>query len=574
MHKLEARMNKRDIRFSGPKVPRHQMILYPQSLDQVITQNAPVRRLAALLDEIDWSTWEQAYTGWGQPPIHPRYMAGAILFGLLHKVLSTRELEEAARKDVDFIWLFEGHAPDHSTFAEFRKRHGDAIAELHKHIAKMLVMKREKALLHLIINGTRLRADSDRQGARTAKAIEFVIGELQRRMDELRRNDTQETAHQTAHFDNMEPPQDEEDKLAWLDQNIAKLEKKKAKYQKALDKAHERDARAQKHNGKKAKPARVPVTDPDARVAPNKEGGFAPNYTPIATVESQTGAIVHAGVLDGSDEANAVLPAIKAGEALTEKKADAVLADGNFAAGEVLEALDVDGIEAYMPTRSASPPDNPAVRSDPTTPVAEQDRRRLPRYGKQYARTAFVYDVKTDVYYCPMGHALTPYKHGKNNEVRCTYYQRKACIGCPLAPDCIKGKSKLRSIARDQYELHREATNQRMATEEGKAIYRTRAPGIESVFGIIKSCLGIRRFSRRGLSNVRCDWTWICTAYNLKKILTLKVGTPDREPRAKKSGNRRPEQRLYASNRNVVSNFWPKGIQYRILDAPKKLKCA
>ena len=220
-------MNKRDIRFASPKVPRHQMILYPQSLDQIIAADAPVRRLAALLNEIDWSIWEQAYTGWGQPPIHPRYMAGAILFGLLHKVLSTRELEEAACKHVDFIWLLEGHAPDHSTFAKFRERHGDAIEQLHKHIAKMLVMKREKALLHLIIDGTRLRADSDRQGARTAKTIEFIIGELQRRMDELKRNDTQETVRQTAYFDDMEPPEDEEDKLAWLDQNIAKLEKKR-----------------------------------------------------------------------------------------------------------------------------------------------------------------------------------------------------------------------------------------------------------------------------------------------------------------------------------------------------------
>ncbi len=260
-------MNKRDIRFAVAKVPRHQMVLYPQSLDQVILADAPVRRLAALLDEIDWGTWEQAYTGWGQPPIHPRYMAGAILLGLLRKVLSTRELEEAACKHVDFIWLFEGHTPDHSTFAKFRKRHGDAIEELHKHIAKMLVMKREKALLHLIIDGTRLRADSDRQGARTAKTIEFIIGELERRMDELKRNDEPEIARQTEYFDGMEPPQDEEDKVAWLDRNIATLEKKRTKYQKALEKAHQRDARAQQHNAKKAKPVRVPVTDPDAQVA-------------------------------------------------------------------------------------------------------------------------------------------------------------------------------------------------------------------------------------------------------------------------------------------------------------------
>lgn len=566
-------MNKRDIRFAIPKAPRDQMVLYPQSLDQVIAADAPVRRLAALLDKIDWRTWEQAYTGCGQPPIHPRYMAGAILFGLLRKVLSTRELEEAACKHVDFIWLFEGHTPDHSTFAKFRKRHGAAIEELHKRIAKMLVMKREKALLHLIIDGTRLRADSERQGARTAKAIEYIIGELDRRMAQLKHNDEQETARQADYVDAMEPPEDEEDKLAWLEQNIAKLEKKRAKYQKALEKAHERDARAQKHNGKKAKPVRVPVTDPDAQIAPNKEGGFAPNYTPVATVEAQTGAIIHADVLDGSDEASAVLRAVEAGEALTGQKTGAVLADGNFAAGEVLAALDAEGIDAYMPTRSASPPDNPAVRPDPSTPVPEQDRKRLPKQGKQFARTAFIYDPKANAYHCPMGHALTVYKHGKGKGgAHCTYYRSKACIGCPLTQDCIQGKSKLRSITRDEYETLRETINHRMATEAGKALYKTRAPGIESVFGIIKSCLGIRRFSRRGLSKVRTDWTWICAAYNLKKLLSHEVGSLQGEPKGGHRTARRSLKQPLASLRHIVAVFLAKGIHHRIVCAPKKQK--
>lgn len=564
-------MNKRDMRFASPKAPRHQLVLYPQSLDQIIPQNAPIRRLAALLEKIDWSAWEQTYAGCGQPPIHPRYMAGAILFGLMRKVQSTRELEEAARKHVDFMWLLEGHAPDHSTFAEFRKRHDGAIKELHKQIAKMLVMKREKTLLHLIIDGTRLRADSARQGARTAQTIERIIAELERRMAELKRNDAQGTASQTAYLDGLEPPEDEKDKLAWLDQRIAKLEEKRAKYEKALGVARERDARAQKHNGKKAKAARVPVTDPDAQITPNKEGGFAPNYTPVATVEQETGAIVHADVLEGSDEASAVLPAVEAGEALTGQKADAVLADGNFSTGEVLDALDTDGIDAYMPTRSDSPPDNPANRPDPTTPVPEQDRKRLPKTGKQFARTAFVYDPQADVYHCPMGQTLTLDRHGKGKTgARLTYYKCQACANCPLAKDCIKGKTTFRSITRDEYEPLREAAAQRMATAEGKAIYKTRAPGIEGVFGTIKSALGVRRFLRRGLDNVRCDWTWICTAYNLKKLLAHAAGVPGRGPDGPYRSATKPRRWLRAQISRVVPSFFLKIIQHRIFFAPKK----
>jgi len=566
-------MGIQNIRFAATKAPREQLVLFPQCLDELVAADAPVRALDALLDEIDWDPWELQYEGCGQPPIHPRYLAGAILYGLMHKVRSTRDLEQAACKHLDFIWLLEGFIPDHSTFAKFRLRHADAIKDLHKQIAKALVMKRHKALLLLIIDGTRLRADSDRHGARTAKTIEAIIRELERRMEELKQNDEQ-AALQTDYFDGMAPEEDEQEKLARIDKQIAQLQEQQAKYQKALGIARERDARAQKHNGKKAKPVRVPVSDPESQVAPNKEGGYAPNYTPVATVESQTGAIVHADVLSASDEAGAVLPAVRAAEALTDQKPDAVLADNNFASGEVLDALDADGIEAYMPTRSASPPDNPALRPDPSAPVAEQDYKRLPKHGRQFARTAFVYDPQADVYHCPMGHALTPYKQGKNkDEVRCTYYQCRACPGCPLAADCIKGKGPLRSITRDEHEPLREAAAQRMATPEGKAIYKIRAPGIEGVFGVIKSCLGIRRFSLRGLSNVRTEWAWICTAYNLKKLLALKARSALGGPKTGIRHGIRSQQQRYAGIMRVSGALFLHTIRHRVLRALQALRC-
>jgi hypothetical protein len=380
------------------------------------------------------------------------------------------------------------------------------------------------------VDGTRVRADTDRLGARTAETIEAIMRELDRRMAEMERND-EEASGQTGWLAGMEPPSDEEDKVACIDGEIARLKKLREKYEKALDTARRRDARAREHKGSKAKPVRVPVTDPDAQVMPNKDGGYAPNYTPVAAVEPETGAIVYADVVEGSDEAGAVLPAAEAAQDLTGQKPATVLADSNFAAGEVLAALDGDEIETYMPTRSASPPDNPAQRPDPRTPVAQEDIARLPRHGKIFARTAFVYDPEADVYYCPMGHALIRYKRGKNpGGVQCSYYRSHACPSCPLAPDCMKGKGSFRSITRDEYEVFREATDQRMATPEGQALYKTRAPGIEVVFGIIKSVFGIRHFSRRGLGKVRTDWAWICTAYNLKKLLALDAQAAQQAP--------------------------------------------
>ena len=242
-------------------------------------------------------------------------------------------------------------------------------------------------------------------------------------------------------------------------------------------------------------------------------------------------------MLAGSDEASAVGPAVEAVEALTGGKPCTIAADGNFATGEVLEALDAQEIAAYMPTRSASGPDNPAQRPEPALPVAEEAVERLPKQGGQFARTAFVYDEQTDSYRCPMGHEMTASKEGVNKDgVEYTTYQSDACPGCPLAKQCIKGKATHRTITRDEHEPLREAAAERMKTEEGRTIYKKRAPGIEGVFGVIKSCMGIRRFTRRGLDKVRCDWSWICAAYNLKKLLARKANEASGAPQRGHSG--------------------------------------
>jgi transposase len=527
-------MEPREMRFAPPRAPREQLILYARTLDEVVPGDDPVRTLAALLEEVDWRPWEDAYVGCGQPPIHPRYLAGAILLGLLNKLGSTRELERAACKHLDFMWLLEGFEPDHSTFAAFRKRHARNIEDLNRFVARRLVAMREKekGLLQLVIDGTRLRADSDRHGGRTAEFIEAVLNELNRRLEELAPEPEAPPAQIDA-FADPEPLAPPEPK----DPAGARLQAKQRKYEKALAVAHERNARAQQHDGPKAKPVRVPITDPECQITPNKEGGFAPNYTPVAAVEPQTGAIVYSDVLTGSEESAAVLPAVAAAQALMGQTPQAVVADTNFAAAEVLEGLDREAIDAYMPTRSMSPPDNPAQRPDPTVPVAEPDRGRLPKQADKLARTAFVYNDADDVYYCPMGHTLPLHRKGLNSRgILCSYYQCEHCPDCPLAPQCLKGKTRYRTLTRDPYEPLREAAARRMATQAGQEIYRGRSPAIETVFALLKGGMGIRRFHLRGLTNVKTEWHWICTAYNLKKLLhrltapTTKEGGHPKQP--------------------------------------------
>jgi hypothetical protein len=68
-----------------------------------------------------------------------------------------------------------------------------------------------------------------------------------------------------------------------------------------------------------------------------------------------------------------------------------------------------------------------------------------------------------------------------------------------------------------------------MATDEGVALYRKRAPVVEGAFAYLKHIMGIPRFLLRGLDKVRTEWTWICTAYNLKRLLAPLYALAKRE---------------------------------------------
>ena len=62
----------------------------------------------------------------------------------------------------------------------------------------------------------------------------------------------------------------------------------------------------------------------------------------------------------------------------------------------------------------------------------------------------------------------------------------------------------------------------KLKTEEGRKIYRRRACTVEPAFGIIKHVLGFRQFLLRGLTKISGEWKLICTAYNLKRLHTLR----------------------------------------------------
>ena len=65
----------------------------------------------------------------------------------------------------------------------------------------------------------------------------------------------------------------------------------------------------------------------------------------------------------------------------------------------------------------------------------------------------------------------------------------------------------------------------KLKTQAGRALYALRKQTVEPVFGIIKSVLGFRQCSLRGLDQVRGEWSPVCTAWNLKRMAVLRSKT-------------------------------------------------
>ena len=92
--------------WAKPGLDRLQVLLFYPTLDESISQDHPVRALEEILRGLDWSAWVQQYNGHvGQPLIPPWVMAGVILYGLMRRIRSSRQLEYACGNNFDFMWL-------------------------------------------------------------------------------------------------------------------------------------------------------------------------------------------------------------------------------------------------------------------------------------------------------------------------------------------------------------------------------------------------------------------------------------------------------------------------------------
>jgi transposase len=503
-------------------VKREQTVLFAPTLDASVGEEHPVRLFDELLASCDWSDWERAYHGGrGQPPIHPRVLAGAILYGLSRGIRSSRKLEYATSHNIDFIWLVEGRTIDHSTFCTFRKRFRRELKSLFRDIAQLAMRMGLIRLGEVGLDGTRAKANNSRRATLTAATLKERLASLAGQIEQMFQEAEEADRKDQQLFDTSESSRK-------LPPELADAKKRQQQLKKALEAVEAADESRRRKKGIDAQenPAQAPTTDPDCKVLPNKEGGYAPNYTPMAATDGHRGFIVQTDVLTDSSEHATTVPTVEQIEKDFGERPSKLLADGAHATGQNIVALEEQGVDFYSPVQTDQPQDgNPAKREDFTQAVPESEWSKLPRNPrtKNLDRSAFVYVPEKDEYYCPMGQSLpyekTKYPDRLGGRVKSRVYRCHDHQGCPLAKDCLAKTAKHgRTVSRDEYQEDRERLAAKMSSDEAQGVYRRRLHIAETPFAVIKHIMNLRQFLLRGLENVKTEWLWACTAFNLKKL--------------------------------------------------------
>ena len=534
--------------WAEPPMARDQLVLFPSSLDEVIPEEHLVRDLDAILRSLDWSALEAKYHGTlGARPVHPRVLTSLILYGHLTRVRSSRQLEAALWCRNDFRWLAQGEQLDHSTLSNFRKEFADLLLGINTQFGLLAFQMGVTSLTQFGFDGTRLRASN----ARSKKVLVAELDELEQKLQQT----FAEWEKQVAEADALDEEQLGGASLLGDSQKLTKQQQlaKKTKQTKNRLQAV-RDAQAEIARVKAANepvPERIPLTDPESRISPNKEGGFAPNYTPLAAVDLESGLILDGDVIQNTDEEQHLVASLEAIESrfaaagLTQH-VESLAADRKFVTGPNLETLAERQTTFYGPI--AAQPEF-VKRADGRTPIPAEQWPLLPivvvRKAKQgqpaqvqLAKEAFLYDAAENCYWCPQGQPLSHIgqtsetTRGTERRVIRQRYRSAApvCETCPLRDKCLQAQGTQRTLSHDQYEEHRDALRQRLTAESSSDQLTRRQSEGERPFAVVKQQMGIRQFLLRGHENVKKEWRWMTSSANLQVMIRWWRANRDRLP--------------------------------------------
>jgi transposase len=465
-------------------VDRGQSTLFPECVEDWISEDNPVRVIDVFVDELDLAALgfggvEPEATG--RPSYHPLALLKLYIYGYLNRVQSSRRLEREAGRNVEVMWLTGRLVPDHKTIADFRKDNGRAIRQV---CARFVALCRAMGLFEepsVAIDGSKFKAVNNRDK-------NFTRAKMERRMAQIEES-VARYLQQLDTADRQEPSEALRTKASRLKEKIEKLKEE-------MQRLHALEARML------ATPdQQISLTDPDARsMATSGRGSGVVGYNVQVAVETKHHLIIAHEVTNvGTDRSQLSSVAKEAKATLGAENLDAVADRGYFSSEEIL-ACEKAGITVTLPKPMTS------------------NSKAEGRFGKQ----DFRYLVEEDVYICPAGERLNYSFTTEENGLVLRRYATNACQRCAIKHTCTTAKE--RRISRWEHEHILEAVQRRL--DEHPEKMRQRRETVEHPFGTIKARMGATHFLTKTLPRVAAEMALHVLAYNLTRVINIMGAQP------------------------------------------------
>lgn len=503
-------------------------IKLPLDVEILIPADDPVRLLSAFVEGMELSDFYQTYGKIKKNQATPRQLFKIMVYASMNRIYSSRDIETACRRDINFVYLLEGKpAPDHATFARFISLHfAQCSKKTLAEVSKLLYSLGEISGKSIFIDGTKIesvankytfvwkKAITKNQAKLFDKILVFVeecenlygfriayngkvslhtLKRLRKKLCRIRQEEgivfVHGTGRRKTHLQKS---------LETLETYIAKLKK----YNKKLYVCGDRNSYSK--------------TDPDATFMRMKEdamlnGQLKPAYNLQHGVDSEY--ITWLDISPRPTDTRTLIPFLKDMELYLPFKYQEIVADAGYESEENYLFLEENGQLAYIK------PQNYEISK---TRKYRQDIGRMENMK---------YDEKADCYYCKNGQVLTMQyekreKTASGYRRTVTVYRSNGCSGCPFKTDCIKGnncktpmedRQKVLYVSKKMKEKRQE-TLERITSDYGTQLRMNRSIQAEGSFANIKEDMEFRRYLYRGNANVTAQSILLAIGYNINKL--------------------------------------------------------
>jgi transposase len=455
---------------------RSQSTLFPESLDDYIHEENPVRVIDVFIDGLDLNTlgFERSKpSDTGRPGYAPATLLKLYLYGYLNRIQSSRRLEREAQRNVELMWLIQRLAPDFKTIADFRKDNGRGIKNACRAFIDMCRKLNMFTDAVIAVDGSKFKAVNSSDRNFTQSNIQNRIERVEKNIEAyLTRLDEADKAERPDIKDSLSK------KLVEIKQHLTKL--------KEIDHVISNNIEKQ-----------VSLTDPDCRAMKTQSIGRTIGYNVQTAVDAKHHLIVANYVTNHVSDRAELHTIAKEAQAATGQKDITVVADKGYYSGNIIKDCQDDGM-------------TPLVAKTNTSGFKEKGL---------FPREDFTYDADKDVYICPANRKLPySYKTVESGKLLYGYTSVITCKSCTARDQCTRGTAA-RRIRRWEHEDRLENMEEKLKSMP--EIMKIRKSTVEHPFGTIKSWMGATHFLTKRLENVSTEMNLHVLAYNIKRMINI-----------------------------------------------------